>query len=48
MPTSYSVWRRARGVGSFAIVAVVPGISHDDANVPAGTDYEYGVTVNWP
>jgi hypothetical protein len=35
-------------VGSFVVVASVPGLYYDDTHLIPGTDYEYGVTVNWP
>jgi hypothetical protein len=44
--TSYSVWRRPRGVGAFAIIATVPTLYYDDVILDQSQDYEYGVTVN--
>jgi hypothetical protein len=47
-PSSYSLWRRTRGVGSFVVIATVPGLYYDDVHLVPATDYEYDVTVNWP
>jgi len=46
-PASYSVWRRPRGVGAFAVIATATGLSFDDLQSIPGTDFEYQVTVNW-
>jgi hypothetical protein len=42
---NYSLWRRVRGVGSFAIITTTPNLYYDDTQVVAGTNYEYQVTV---
>jgi hypothetical protein len=43
--TSFYLWRRVRGVGSFAIIATTPNLYYDDTQVVDGTNYEYNVTV---
>jgi len=43
--SSYNLWRRVRGVGSFSIIATTPNFYYDDTQMVDGVNYEYRVTA---
>jgi len=44
--SSFTIWRRQRGVGPFVPVGTVPELKFDDNQAIPGADFEYQVTVN--
>jgi hypothetical protein len=42
---NYNLWRRVRGVGSFAIITTTSFLTYEDTQIVNGVSYEYKVTV---
>jgi len=45
-PSSYTLYRRPRGIGAFQPIATLTGFAYDDPQAVPGTDFEYDVRGN--